>query len=170
MCRYAMHVYKSHYACFACRKMFRQAVPHERYDRHLYSDNDASVNRDKPSRKQPVVPQVSVCPQCKQPMHNLGMDFKAPPRDNLKQWEKARQLYAHGYHWRGCGCGMGLRVKTLAEVQPFLEAEAQRKADYERAQRTSTRREKQKASIHKARRDRERDATQGVPLSDQYDK
>ena len=24
MCRYAFHIYKNHYACFTCRKMFRQ--------------------------------------------------------------------------------------------------------------------------------------------------
>ena len=167
MCRYAMHIYKSHYVCFACRKMFRQTHPG---DRLLYAAYDARRSRHNPESA-PVAPQVRVCPQCKQPMHNLGLDFKAPPRDNLKQWEKVRQLYAHGYHWRGCGCnGPGFRVRTLAEVQPFLEAEAKRKADCERARRTSTKREKQKASTRKARREREREAANGVPLSDQYDK
>ena len=70
MCRYAHHIYKAPYACFKCRKMFKQT-----------STSDIRVKqRDTRSEVK--------CPQCKQLMKAMGHDFKTPKQNDLKQWKK----------------------------------------------------------------------------------
>jgi hypothetical protein len=105
MCRYAMYgPYKDHYACFACRKMFRKPGAGE---------------MARPPRQDEVreVP----CPQCGAPMKDMGLDFKAPKQMDVKQWKKVAMLYARGIAFHSCGCGgPGPRPATLREVAPFL--------------------------------------------------
>lgn len=104
MCRYAQYTYKEHYACFACRKMFRQPMRHE---------------MARPIAREEK--RVSPCPQCGQAMTNLGKDFKAPRQTDVKQWQKVQELYANGYSFGSCGCcGPGPRPATLQDVKPFL--------------------------------------------------
>jgi hypothetical protein len=112
MCRYATPgPYRDHYACFACRKSFKW--PHD--------------PRVDPSK----LPEPK-CPDCGGPMEPMGLDFKAPPRDHLKQWKKARVLADHGFRYTSCGCsGPGLRPEEQRDVEAFLheqlpEPEAQR--------------------------------------------
>jgi hypothetical protein len=105
MCRYAHQVYKSHFACFHCRKMFRQAPL-----------SDLPGHRRPSSSEKRVVP----CPECGIPMNNMGLDFKAPPHDDLKQWRKVEILFHHGFAYHSCGCGPGRRPGKLREVDAFL--------------------------------------------------
>ena len=85
MCKYAMSPYKSHYACFGCRKTFK---------RRLLWD----INRDD---KRTV---AAKCPQCGGLMANMGMDFAAPKMDDRKAWEHMQTLYTAGITFHSCGC------------------------------------------------------------------
>jgi DNA-directed RNA polymerase subunit RPC12/RpoP len=76
------HSYNLHYACFDCRKMFNQAPWVRRIDRSK-------------ARSEITVP----CPQCGQPMRNMGKEFKPPRRNNVQQWRKIKLLYHRGYRW-----------------------------------------------------------------------
>ena len=96
MCRYGMSgPYKPHYACFACRRAFKQ-----------------SANAAKEEVR---------CPECAEPVHDMGLDFKPPRKTDAKQWEKVRILFQHGFAFHSCGCcGPGLRPQELNQVQQFL--------------------------------------------------
>jgi hypothetical protein len=109
MCRYAgceYGPYKEHYACFACRKSFKQQSRWELPESR---------------RPAPGEERVALCPQCRRSMAYMGMDFKAPPQTDVKQWEKVRALYAAGFAFDSCGCGgPGYRPKDLKEVADFI--------------------------------------------------
>ena len=86
MCRY-MGQYKDHMVCFSCRKQFKR--------------------RERPDA-------ASLCPQCREPMRDLGLDFKPPRQQNAKQWRKVELLARHGITFHSCGCsGPGFRPATL---------------------------------------------------------
>lgn len=107
MCRYGNYgPYKEHYACFDCRKAFKQASYYELPD-HLRPDDPHD--------------RVCPCPECGQPMHNMGHDFKSPRQTDVKQWRKVRLLFEHGFTYHSCGCcGPGYRPKNLQEVKAFV--------------------------------------------------
>lgn len=79
-----MYNYKPHYACFDCRKTFK---------RRLFSD----------IRKGTEIAEAK-CPQCGKLMANMGLDFAAPPKDEVKKWEHLRNLYEVGITFHSCGC------------------------------------------------------------------
>lgn len=85
-----------HYACFHYRKAFKQGFP----------------------AQGSTVP----CPQCRQPMTNMGTDFKAPPHRNQEQWSKVERLASAGIRFfptwpEGIP---GYRPATLSDVPAFL--------------------------------------------------
>jgi len=56
-------------------------------------------------------------------MVDIGMDFKAPPKADVKQWRKVEILYENGFAFQGCGCdGGGYRPKKPRELKSFIEA------------------------------------------------
>jgi hypothetical protein len=70
---------------------------------------------------QDVAEAVTVrCPDCGGTMHDMGMDFEAPRRDDARQWWKVEVLFVHGVTFHSCGCGPGLRPVALREVGAFL--------------------------------------------------
>lgn len=106
MCRYAFSgPYKDHFACFACRKCFKRA-PLADWPEHLRTEDGD-------------IPTVR-CPQCAAPMVSMGLDFKAPKKDDVRQWQKVQTLYSHGFTFHSCGCGPGLRPAELRDVAAFL--------------------------------------------------
>lgn len=109
MCRYGMHTYKEPFACFDCRKSFKQI-------------NSCEL----PMCRRPAEgePRVVPCPQCGKPMADMGHDFKAPATRDVKQWEKVRVLFQHGFAFHSCGCGgPGYRPKHLREVEAFVASQ-----------------------------------------------
>jgi hypothetical protein len=51
----------------------------------------------------------------------MGLDFKAPPERDVKQWKKVELLFQHGFTFHSCGCcGPGLRPAELRDVESFL--------------------------------------------------
>ncbi|WP_343758470.1 hypothetical protein [Deinococcus depolymerans] len=85
-----------HYACFHCRKAFKQGFP----------------------RSGHTLP----CPQCRQPMTNMGTDFRAPAQRERRQWQKVQQLAQAGVRFFPVGSTgtPGDRPATLAEFPAFL--------------------------------------------------
>jgi hypothetical protein len=111
MCRYAWHNYRDHFACFDCRKAFK-------YWQWEPIDETAFTTKQKLEH----VPREIVCPDCKQPMVDMGLDFKAPPKSDIQQWEIMRALHEHGFTFHGCGCFVGFKPpKTLREVPEWIE-------------------------------------------------
>ena len=95
---YRTRLHKQHFACFQCRKAFKRRWPCDYLPRGVLA-----------SRPFP-------CPQCGQPMNDMGVDFKAPPRNALRQWLKVAVLYSFGilFDWDPVtGEGRGPRPATL---------------------------------------------------------
>ena len=113
MCRYAFHKYKDHLACFHCRKTFKQWLWKERKETAWQP-----TKRYEPDER-PVV-----CPQCAQPMANMGLDFRAPRKTDVEAWEVLAFLYERGYAFRGCGCDAGgyIPPRRLKGIPAFLDA------------------------------------------------
>lgn len=96
MCRYAYHTYKSHYACFDCRKTFK---------RRLMSDLGEAKDESA----------EATCPNCAKPMANMGLDFAAPVKKDEKAWQHLKKLYSVGIAFHSCGCGGPGRKPTDSE-------------------------------------------------------
>jgi len=139
MCRYAEYgPCKEKWACFKCRKSFKQ------------------TNRIELVRPMPVAQDGSrlvLCPQCKSPMHDMGLDFKAPKQTDVEQWKKVEALHGHGYTYHSCGCnGPGPRPSSLKDVPAFLKQQEQAAASRRREQRIDERAEELRASRKKRRK------------------
>lgn len=108
MCRYAMVAYKSHYACFRCRKSFK---------RRLLKDVTGNAKfQEKEAR----------CPDCGTLMASMGKDFEAPARNKVKAWQHIQDLYKVGIAFHSCGCaGSGYvpadKEQLIAYLQEKLE-------------------------------------------------
>lgn len=95
--------YLAHWACFACKKAYKQ-----RYSA------------------------PGVCPQCGQPMENMGMDFRVPRQKDTEQWAKVERLAGRGVRfWPEGDGGPGPRPARLRDVEAFL-GEQQPKSEAER--------------------------------------
>ncbi len=102
MCRYAMTAYKPHYACFECRKTFK---------RKLFSD----IRKGEQTFE-------AKCPQCGALMANMGLDFEAPKKDDVKKWEHLKNLYQVGITFHSCGCsGPGYIPRDKEQLKKYFE-------------------------------------------------
>ncbi|MET0462797.1 MAG: hypothetical protein ABW007_06575 [Chitinophagaceae bacterium] len=66
------------------------------------------------------------CPDCRGLMANMGKDFEAPPRKQLKKWQHIKELYSVGIAFHSCGCyGPGYipanRERLIAYLREDLE-------------------------------------------------
>jgi hypothetical protein len=62
------------------------------------------------------------CPECKQPMANLGLDFKAPRKSDIRAWKAIQKVYRLGHAFQTCGCnGPGYVPASEHEYQDYLE-------------------------------------------------
>lgn len=142
MCRYAYKTYKRHYACFDCRKSFKEATPEDlaRNSKDWADYNKAFIrwNSKKFAEAHPEKVEYLEetyrnrkfkCPECSEIMANLGLDFKAPKKDKVKEWKILRGLYKLGHSFSSCGCdGPGFIPKNKANYLAYLE---KRKKGYE---------------------------------------
>jgi hypothetical protein len=85
MCRYATTSYKPHFACFKCKKTYKRKLLWD-----ILRDNKTSV--------------AAKCPQCGELMANMGLDFEAPKKNNVKAWKHIEDLYVVGITFHSCGC------------------------------------------------------------------
>ena len=102
MCRYAFYQYKSHYACFKCKKGFKRK-------------NLDDITREK------IASKPFNCPECSNLMANVGLDCEIPKKSNAQQWKVLESLFEIGITYHSCGCGgPGYRPKGLDELKSFL--------------------------------------------------
>ena len=121
MCRYAWHNYRDHFACFDCRKAFKY---------WQWEEVDEAGFHQKQKLK--YVPREIICPECSQPMVDMGLDFKAPPQNDHDAWEIMRALAQHGFKFQLCGWIVGFKPpRTLREVPEWIE-QHRNKSDGER--------------------------------------
>lgn len=88
--------YPQHYTCFACRKMFKKRFTAEQLQLRQSSlqafyDPEAFENQHRP-----------LCPQCRQPMLNMGLGFKPPKRRNVKSWSELEAQAQTGKRFEYC--------------------------------------------------------------------
>ncbi len=108
MCRYGTNTYKSHYACFECRKTFK---------RRLLVD----IDRDTANSENIFEKQEYKCPECGEMMANMGLDFESPKKNDLKVWNHMKDLYKTGVTFHSCGCtGPGYIPKDKTALIAFL--------------------------------------------------
>jgi hypothetical protein len=112
MCRYAWHNYRDHFACFDCRKTFK-----------IWQWEDCEKSEWKFKKRLHHVPREVLCPDCGQSMVDMGLDFKAPHKDNREAWQILAILFDYGFDFHGCGCDAGGFVppRTLGELPVWLE-------------------------------------------------
>lgn len=95
--------YKSHYACFTCRKAFK---------RRLLRDINRNETQEKPA----------LCPDCGSMMADMGKDFEAPKKDDIKKWRHFENLYQVGISFHSCGCtGPGFIPKDKEQLKKYFE-------------------------------------------------
>lgn len=141
MCRYAYSgPYKIHYACFECRKAFKQPSPEDWMKLQGYGFaltqlwHAASYP---PGRREQLEIQFGItlnelesryrdaifnCPECKHPMANLGRDFKAPRKSDVRAWKAIQKVYRLGHAFQTCGCdGPGFIPASEHEYKDYLK-------------------------------------------------
>ena len=145
MCRYASKRYKTHFACFDCRKSFKrppiedlveQNGDWEAYKASFWYPNDKRTkkyNRENPEKVSYLtakyIKRKEICPDCGEELANLGLDFKAPKKGKSKEWDIIRGMYTTGHMFQSCGCqGIGFVPKKKEEYIDYLE---KRKKGYE---------------------------------------
>jgi hypothetical protein len=147
MCRYAYSgPYKVHFACFHCRKAFKQP-PIEDYlavqgRGHVYKELSALwLNENQLEQRESEFgvrladltaeyhAAERKCPECGELMAGLGLDFKPPRQSDAKAWAALNGMYRVGHEWRSCGCdGPGWVPTSSAEFHQYLHS---RKTMYE---------------------------------------
>lgn len=80
-----------------------------------------------------------LCPQCRQPMTNMGWDFKVPKQKDIEQWKKVEVLARNGviFHsycwWSESHKGPGPRPARLRDVEEFLKKKKRDQTDEDEA-------------------------------------
>jgi hypothetical protein len=71
------------------------------------------------------IPEELPCPECGGLAHNFGRHFKAPKKTDVRQWEKVRFLFGHGFRFQKIRTGPGHHdtvayPETLEEAKEFV--------------------------------------------------
>ncbi len=137
MCRYAFKTYKIHFVCFDCRKTFKKAPVEdlaiqngdwEDYKQAFwnYSTSKSRKFRSENAEKVKYLTEKyksrkERCPECGNLMTDLGLDFKAPKKEKVKEWKMVRGLYRSGKTFYSCGCdGIGFIPKNEKDYKEYL--------------------------------------------------
>jgi hypothetical protein len=133
MCRYGFSTYKPHFGCFKCRKVFKQPAPldllkrddklarYEQLRSRQTLSNDKQMELDEINRD--YYDREIKCPECGSLMADLGLDFKAPRKTDIKHWKIIEGLYTIGYSFHSCGCsGPGFIPKDKIAYREYLSS------------------------------------------------
>ncbi len=137
MCRYAFKTYKIHFACFDCRKTFKKepiedlAIQNGDWKDYKkafwnYNSKEAKQFRNQnPERFEYLTEKYrnrkEKCPECGNLMADLGLDFKAPKKEKIEEWEIIRGLFKSGKAFYSCGCeGIGFVPKNKKDYEKYL--------------------------------------------------
>lgn len=158
MCRYAMSgPYKRHYACFSCRKAFKQPPIDDYLDsrgrgyvykqlRQLWASTKVLQLREHElghrlsDLEEEYRNATHKCPECGGEMIDMGLDFKPPKQSDAKAWKTLQGMFCigHAFHTYGCD-GPGWIPKSTSDYRSYL---ASTKKHYEEqlklAQRSNT--------------------------------
>ena len=138
MCRYANKRYKVHFACFDCRKAFKKppaedlAMSNGEWEDYksafwfYYSGKGKKFRKENPEKFSYLTDKYrnrkEKCPDCGNLMANLGLDFKAPKKDKVKEWEIIRGMYRVGHNFHTCGCnGIGFVPQKKEDYIQYLQ-------------------------------------------------
>lgn len=140
MCRYAIRgPYKSHFVCFSCRKAFKQPPISDwlavrgrgfAYDElhRLWSDRpslerlESALGIRLADLENEYRDAGQRCPECDEPMIDMGLDFKAPKQSDDKAWRNLRGMYRVGHAFHTCGCnGPGYIPTSTADYRRYLD-------------------------------------------------
>ena len=158
MCRYARSgPYKTHYACFSCRKAFKQPPIEDYLDSrgrgYVYKQlsNLCANMKALRLREEELGHRLSdleaeyrnathKCPECGAEMIDMGLDFKPPKQSDAKAWRTLQGMYRVGHTFHTCGCdGPGWIPISTNDYRSYL---ASMKKHYEEqlelVQRSST--------------------------------
>ena len=139
MCRYAFKKYKPHYVCFDCRKTFKQPTIEEMvwqngdWDayRQAYLVYDSEISEKFRNENPALIRRFEEqyrnkkykCPDCGKEMNSVGLDFKAPKKDKIREWEIVKSMYKLGNTFHTCGCyGPGYIPHKTTDYLIYLEA------------------------------------------------
>jgi hypothetical protein len=81
------------YACFQCRKSFKRPQFSGATNRFMTSAQQAAQRREAGQFEKN---REYKCPECGGSAHYMGIDFKAPPRTDLRAWRQAEAFIASG--------------------------------------------------------------------------
>lgn len=137
MCRYAFKTYKSHFVCFGCRKTFKkppiedlakQNGEWEEYKKAMWNLNSGKTQKFRNENSELVkyleskyLNRKEKCPECSQTMFDIGLDFKAPKKDKLREWKIIESMTNTGITFHTCGCyGIGYVPKKRDDYIKYL--------------------------------------------------
>jgi len=111
------YVREMQYACFSCRKVYKQPEL-RRVNGHFIPSVQTRASKKKIEE---INQNRFNCPQCGKPMEIMGRNFKAPRKENKREWNKVEILLQNGFRFFSSGCeGRGTYPKTLGELKDFL--------------------------------------------------
>jgi hypothetical protein len=131
--------YKSHFACFACRKAFKQPPISDwlavrgrgfAYDElsRLWSHKSTLERREfelgfrLSDLEAEYRNAAHRCPECNEPMIDMGLDFKPPRQSDEKAWRNLFGMYRIGHVFHTCGCdGPGYVPQSTADYRHYLQ-------------------------------------------------
>lgn len=137
MCRYAFKKYKIHFVCFDCRKTFKKppnedlAKRNGDWDVYQKAYWNLNIGQKNKFRKENIELVKSLdekyhnrkekCPDCGGVMRDMGLDFKAPKKDKIKEWKIIEGLVRIGRVFHSCGCnGIGYIPKKKKDYINYL--------------------------------------------------
>ena len=100
--------YMMQFACLACRKVFKQAVP--------YPPRGSQRNNER------------TCPQCGELLKRMGVAFKAPRQSNVRGWRKVALLIQNGF---GFHRNTGKYPASVTELRRYV-ADNRKRSEGER--------------------------------------
>ena len=141
MCRYAFAgPYKRHYACFTCRKAFKQPSIEDYLDSrgrgYVYKQLRQVLSNQKSLHlcEQELGHRLSdledeyrnatrKCPECSGEMVDMGLDFKPPVQNDVKAWKTLQGMYRIGHAFHTCGCnGPGWIPQSTSDYRSYLSS------------------------------------------------
>jgi hypothetical protein len=101
-----------HWVCFGCRKMFRKSS-------RWLSDGADSTPRH-------------LCPQCRQPMRDMGKYFEPPRALDRRSWEIMRRVADAGLFFHSEGSKAFINAFIIGKLRPSPSAVFARLAEHQR--------------------------------------
>ncbi len=145
MCRYAMYgPYKRHFACFKCRKAFKQPpvsdylgvqglsfafseLSRVQHHPNTLQRREGELGVTLAEIESRYVDAIHKCPECSEPMIDMGLDFKPPRQADTKAWRNLHGMYRVGHAFHTCGCdGPGWIPVSSADYAAYLADRKQR--------------------------------------------